>query len=343
MTDQPSSPATPGLRGAVDLTGLGASTPTGPAAGTGPESGAGRAASMPGTTASAGSRPAAAGAVPGRSGLVVEGTDATFSEIVNASVSVPSVLVLWAAQLPESRDFLDTVVEVARGYDGRVQVVSIDVDANPGLLRAFQVQSVPVTMGLLQQQPVPLFAGIQPADQVKDVLDQLLQLAVQHGVTGRIDLGPTGTGAGADEVEAEEPPLPPLHQEAYDAIERGDLEAAATAYRQALKADPADSDAELGLAQVGLMQRTTGADLQEARAAAADNPTDVAAQTLVADLDVLGGHVEDAFLRLIDLVRATSGDDREAARTHLLQLFAVVGTGDERVRKARTALMSALF
>jgi putative thioredoxin len=298
---------------------------------------------MPGTTASAGSRPAAAGAVPGRSGLVVEGTDATFSEIVNASVSVPSVLVLWAAQLPESRDFLDTVVEVARGYDGRVQVVSIDVDANPGLLRAFQVQSVPVTMGLLQQQPVPLFAGIQPADQVKDVLDQLLQLAVQHGVTGRIDLGPTGTGAGADEVEAEEPPLPPLHQEAYDAIERGDLEAAATAYRQALKADPADSDAELGLAQVGLMQRTTGADLQEARAAAADNPTDVAAQTLVADLDVLGGHVEDAFLRLIDLVRATSGDDREAARTHLLQLFAVVGTGDERVRKARTALMSALF
>jgi putative thioredoxin len=340
MTDQPSTP-TPGLRGAVDLTGLGASTPA--AAG----AGAGRATPAPGAsssaTTSAGPRPGAAGAVPGRSGLVVEGTDASFTEIVNGSVSVPSVLVLWAAQLPESRDILDPVVDVARGYGGRVQVVSIDVDANPGLLRAFQVQSVPVTMGLLQQQPVPLFAGIQPADQVKDVLDQLLQLAVQHGVTGRVDLGPTTPGAAGDEVEAEEPPLPPLHQEAYDAIERGDLDAAAAAYQRALKADPADSDAELGLAQVGLMQRTTGADLQEARAAAADNPTDVAAQTLVADLDVLGGHVEDAFLRLIDLVRATSGDDREAARTHLLQLFAVVGTGDERVRKARTALMSALF
>lgn len=346
MTDQPSSSSTPGLRGAVDLTALGAATPAGGPGGPGgpgAASGAGRSVTTQGAGVSAGSRPGAAGGVPGRTGLVVEGTDATFTEIVNASVSVPSVLVLWAAQLPESRDFLDTVVDVARGYDGRVQVVSIDVEANPGLLRAFQVQSVPVTMGLLQQQPVPLFAGIQPADQVKDVLDQLLQLAVQHGVTGRVDLGPTAAGAGADEVEAEEPPLPPLHQEAYDAIERGDLEAAATAYRQALKADPADSDAELGLAQVGLMQRTTGADLQAARAAAADNPTDVAAQTLVADLDVLGGHVEDAFLRLIDLVRATTGEDREAARTHLLQLFAVVGTGDDRVRKARTALMSALF
>ena len=91
------------------------------------------------------------------------------------------------------------------------------------------------------------------------------------------------------------------------------------------------------------MQRTEGADLQAARAAAAEHPTDVAAQSLVADLDVLGGHVEDAFLRLIDLVRATAGDEREQARNHLLQLFAVVGSHDERVRKARTALMSALF
>jgi putative thioredoxin len=254
---------------------------------------------------------------------------------------VPSVVVLWASQIPESRDYLDTVIEVVRTYDGRFQVVSIDVEQNPGLLRAFQVQTVPVTLGLLQGQPVPLFAGIQPVEQLRPIIDELLQLAVQHGVAGRVDISaglPTG-----DADEAEEPPLPPLHQEAYDAIERGDLDAAAAAYSQALSENPADSDAELGLAQVGLLQRTHGADLQTARTAAADNPTDVAAQTLVADLDVLGGHVEDAFLRLIDLVKATSGDEREAARAHLLQLFSVVGAHDERVRKARTALMSALF
>lgn len=329
MTDQPT---TPGLRGAIDLARLGAPSRP-PAAGqTATGAGASAARQTPAV--------ASAAAVPGRSGLVVEASDATFSEIVNVSVSVPLLLVLWAAQIPESRDYLDTVATVAQAYGGRVQVVSIDVEANPGLLRAFQVQTVPVTMGLIQQQPVPLFAGPQPAEQLRPVIDELLALAVQHGVTGRVELGQQPE---TDEDDASEPALPPLHQQAYEAIESGDLEGAAAAYRQALKENPADADAELGLAQVGLMQRTHDVDLQTARAAAADHPTDVAAQTLVADLDLLGGHVEDAFLRLIDLVKATSGDERERARAHLLELFSVVGSQDERVRKARTALMSALF
>jgi putative thioredoxin len=322
MSDQPLT--TGGLRGAVDLTAL---------------------RNQPAAQSPAGSpAPAAAGpsstGVPGRSGVVVEGSDASFQEIANASVGVPMLLILWAAQIPESRDYLDTVVAVAGTYEGRFQVVSVDVEQNPTLLRAFQVQSVPMTMGMIQGQPVPMFAGIQPESALRPVLDEFLTLAIQHGVTGRVELAGSVPAVEGEEVEEQ---LPPLHQEAYDAIERGDLEGAATAYQQALKQNPADAEAELGLAQVGLMQRTEGADLQQARAAAADHPTDVAAQGLVADLDVLGGHVEDAFLRLIDLVRATSGDEREQARNHLLQLFAVVGSHDERVRKARTALMSALF
>ena len=323
MTDQPFHASA--LRGAVDLSGL-QGTPAVPAAG---------------GSAPAGGNPGGAGrASAGASrGLVVQGTDANFSEVINASVNVPAVLVLWSARLPESASYLDTVVALAASYRGRFQVVSVDVDANPGLLRAFQIQSVPVTIGLVQGQPVPLFAGIQDEQEIRPIIDELLKVAVQHGVTGRVDVGATGEG----EELAEEPPLPPLHQEAYDAIERGDLEAAAAAYRKALKENPDDSEAELGLAQVGLMQRTTGVDLQEARAAAADNPSDIAAQTLVADLDVLGGHVEDAFLRLVDLVRNTTGDDREQVRTHLLSLFSVVGQHDERVRKARGSLMSALF
>ena len=331
MTEQPFTAG--GLRGAVDLTGLqGAAAPRptqGPPAGA---SGGGAPAGSPG---------AAPNGVPGRSGLVVEGTDANFQEVANASVSVPLLLVLWASQVPESRTYLDTVIELAGAHGGRLQVVSVDVEQNPTLLRAFQVQSVPVTMGLVQGQPVPMFAGVQPAEAVRPILEEFLGLAVQHGLTGRVDIADAVPQDG--EAEAAEPPLPPLHQEAYDAIESGDLEAAHAAYTKALKANPADADAELGLAQVGLMQRTEGADLQAARAAAAENPTDVAAQSLVADLDILGGHVEDAFLRLIDLVRATSGDEREQARVHLVQLFAVVGAQDERVRKARTALMSALF
>jgi putative thioredoxin len=304
MTQQPISAAF--LRGAVDLSSLG--------------------------------RPAAAPSAGPVDGLVAQGTDANFNDIVNASMTVPAVVVLWSRGLPASGDFVDVVADVARALEGRFQVVSVDVDANPGLMQAFQVQSVPMTLGLIQGQPVPLFAGAQPVEQVRAYVDELLKLAAQHGVTGRVD-----TGAAPEEVDEQEQALPPLHQQAFEAIERDDLDAAIAAYQQALKENPADSEASLGLAQVKLMQRTADADLAAARAAAAADPTDVAAQTLVADLDLLGGHVEDAFSRLVETVRITGGDERNTAREHLLELFQVIGATDERVAKARRALTSALF
>ncbi len=302
MTSHPAS--SPSFRGAVDLSTLSQSTPApGPAAG---------------------------------NGLMIEGTDGGFQAIVTGTQKVPAVVVLWSQRMPASADFVQVVASVAASYEGRFQVVSVDVDVNPGLLQAFQVQSVPMTLGLVAGQPVPLFLGAQSAEQVRVYVDELLKLAAEHGVTGRVELKPAG--------EAEvEPELPPLHQEAFDAIERDDLDAAAAAYSEALALNPADGDAAVGLAQVKLMQRTAGVDLQAARTAAAEAPTDIAAQMLMADLDVLGGHVEDAFVRLIDTVRATEGDERDTVREHLVELFAVVGAHDERVLKARRALMSALF
>lgn len=321
MTSQPFNAAA--LRGAVDLSSL--ARPTTPAQG-GPAGGA-----------------PAGGPARGGDGLRVEATEDSFTAVVNGSVTVPAVVILWSSSMPETAEFADLVESVARASEGRFRMVSVDADASPGLagalMQAVQVQTVPVALGLVQGQPVPLFAGVQPREQVEAVIGKLLELAVQHGVTGRVEL----SEAAPEGEPAEEPPLPPLHQEAYDAIERDDLDAAVAAYERALLENPADADAKLGLAQVNLMRRTAGADLQAARAAAAAAPEDVAAQTLVADLDVLGGHVEDAFGRLIDLVRVTSGDERNAVREHLLELFEVVGAHDERVRKARGALMSALF
>jgi putative thioredoxin len=145
------------------------------------------------------------------------------------------------------------------------------------------------------------------------------------------------------EPEPEEPPLPPLHQAAYDAIERDDLDAAATAYEQALRENPRDEMARAGLAQVGLLSRTRDADLAAVRTAAADAPHDVDAQLAVADLDVLGGQVQDAFDRLIDVIRSTAGPERERVRVRLVELFEVVGAEDPRVPAARRALASALY
>ncbi|MEO7422517.1 MAG: tetratricopeptide repeat protein [Ornithinibacter sp.] len=314
----------PGIRGAVDLSSVGVSAPAGA------------------SQAYGGGDREPAGASPVPAGLVVEVDAANLQQALSRTVQVPGVLVLWSSAHPQTRELVDTVIRVAASLQGRLLVLTADLTASPELLQAFQpllVQafgqpSVPATFGLLQGQPVPLFPGVQPESEVRVVIEQLLQAAIQNGVTGRVELEQPD-GPAEEEV-------PPLHQAAYDAIEAGDFAAAAAAFAQALVENPKDYEAEVGLAQVKLMQRTQGVDPAAARAAAAADPSDVEAATLVADLDIVGGHVEDAFDRLLDLVRSDE-EARDRARAHLLDLFAVVGSHDERVRKARTALMSALF
>ncbi|QFG67850.1 tetratricopeptide repeat protein [Ornithinimicrobium pratense] len=334
MTQQPFSPAA--LRGAVDLSGLGAR----PRGGT----------QQPPSAASAqGSGPAETGAVPGRQGALVTMDDSSFESVVTASLTAPVVLVLWSPQAPESAQHLRELVDAARSSGGRFQVAAADLAASPGIMQALtpllqqafgQVSSLPVVIGLLGGQPMPFYVGVQPMAQVDQLLTKFLEAAVANGVTGRVEVG--AADAPVDEA-GEEGELPPLHQAAYDAIDRGDWAAAITAYEQALEQDPSDEMARLGLGQVRLLERTSTLDLAAVRARAAADPTDVSAQIEAADVDVVGGHVEDGFARLVDTVRRTSDKDRDAARTHLLSLFEVVGPQDPRVQKARSALMSALF
>lgn len=311
MADMSSTPfSAAALRGAIDLSGL-KNRPSAPA----------------------GAAPAGSpGAVS-----VIEITDATFQQAVATTTSVAAVLVLYSRAIAESAEFIDVVVQAAGDTGGRLQVMVADIDTALAIRQAFQVQSVPMTFGLVQARPVPLFGGVYSREEVSSVLAQLVEIATQQGVTGTV-------AAPADEAETTaEEGLSVHHEAAFAAIEAGDFDAARTAYQSALAEDAGDEDARLGLAQVGLLERTAGVDLAAARAAAADRPDDIDAQLVVADLDVLGGHVEDAFGRLVDLVRRTSGADRDRVRTHLIGLFDVVGPADERVRKGRGALMSALF
>lgn len=356
MSQQPFTPAA--LRGAVDLSGLRRGPQStrpggGPVPGAGP-TGSGAAPTGPVGAGLAGAGASEPGGVPGRDGALVHATDATFESVVNASLATPMVLVLWTPQAPESLQHLRELAQAAVARGGRFQVIGIDLGANPGIMQALtpvlqqtfgQVTALPVVMGLMGGQPMPFYLGVQPMDQVDQLLDKFLEAAVTNGITGRVDVGSglDEAGAGGAEDAEGEPELPPLHQQAYEAIEAGDWARAISSYEEALAQDPADEMAALGLGQVRLLERTSRMDLAAVRAAAAASPDDVAAQIDAADVDLVGGHVEDGFARLIDTVRRTSGDDRNAARTHLLQLFEVIGGHDPRVQKARSALMSALF
>ncbi len=285
-------------------------------------------------------RPSASGAAGPSAGLVVDVTDATFGSYLELSRRVPVVVDLWAEWCGPCKQLSPVLEKVVRELDGRVVLAKVDVDANPQLAQAFNAQSIPMVIALVAAQPVPMFTGAVPEEQVRQVFGKLLELAAQHGVTGSVD--PAGS-ASDDAEEPGEPPLPPLHAEAFDAIEAGDLPRAVTAYEKALAENPRDDDARAGLGQVRLLQRVQGADLQTARAAAAADATDVAAQLLVADLDLSGGHVDDAFGRLLDLFASLPEAERTPVRERLVELFGLVGDGDPRVASARARLASLLF
>ncbi|WP_106814109.1 tetratricopeptide repeat protein [Microbacterium timonense] len=290
--------------------------------------------------------PAAAGdAAPsgdaiGVASLVMDVTDETFAQVLELSRTVPVVVDLWAEWCGPCKQLSPILERVVTELAGRLVLAKVDVDANPQLSQAFRAQSIPMVVALVAGQPVPLFTGAVPEQQVREVFAQLLQLAAQNGVTGSVAVdGASDSSAG----DAAEPPLPPLHAEAFEAIEAGDYARAITAYEKALAENPRDADARAGLGQVRLLDRVQGLDLQEARAAAAAAPTDVTAQLAVADLDIAGGHVDDAFGRLLDLFAQLPSDERAPVRERLLELFALVGDADPRVVSARGRLASLLF
>jgi putative thioredoxin len=284
--------------------------------------------------------PAGAPTASGGAGYAVDVTEQTFQQVaLEASMQHVVVLALWSPRAPQSREFLDVVARVVDSLEGRVLLARVDVDTSPAIAQALQVQGVPVTVGLVKGQPVPLFQGTADEAQVRQYLDQLVALAVQNGLSGRA--APVQGDGGTDEEP--EPVEDPRFAAADAAFAAGDTATAIAEYEKLKAQHPGDAEVAERLAGVRLFDRTKDADLQEARRAAADRPDDVEAQLLVADLDVSGGHVEDAFARLVDLVRRVRGDERDQVRERLLELFTVVGATDPRVADARRALASALF
>ena len=281
--------------------------------------------------------PGSPGGLPQPGAYVVDVDEASFPELVRRSTEHPVVVVLWATWSQASQQVVADLAALADEDQGRWLLARVDSEANPQIAAAFQAQSVPMVAAVLAGQPVPLFQGAAPREQIRPVIDQVLEAAAANGLTGTV------TPAEPAPAQAPEPELPPLHQAAYDAIERDDLDAATAAYEQALRENPRDHEARAGLAQVALLTRTRDADLAAVRTAAAQAPRDVDAQLAVADLDVLGGKVTDAFDRLIDLLRVTAGDDKERVRVRLVDLFEVVGGEDPRVVAARRAMASALY
>jgi putative thioredoxin len=262
---------------------------------------------------------------------VVDVTEATFqAEVLDRSFQVPVVLDLWAEWCGPCKQLSPVLERLADEGGGSWVLAKVDVDANPALAQGLRVQGIPAVKAVWQGQLVAEFTGAIPEEQARQFVDELVKATTGGAVPGAEQ---DGSEAGADD---------PRLDAAEAALERGDLAAAEAAYQAILDTEPDHPEAGLALRQVQLFRRADEAG-PDALAAADAAPDDVAAQTRAADFLLGTGNVDAAFDRLIDVVRRTAGEDRDQARQHLVELFAVVGDEDPRVGTARRQLMAALF
>jgi putative thioredoxin len=272
------------------------------------------------------------------SASVFEVTEETFNDdVVNRSRTTPVIVDLWAEWCGPCKQLSPVLEKLANEANGAWVLAKVDVDANPRLAQAFQAQSIPMVVAIIGGQMVDAFLGAMPEAQVKQWLTQVLSVAEQLGV--QTGAGPAADGGDDETVDD----LPPALAAARDAMEEGDLDAAARALEKALADAPADPLARSWLAQVNLIRRASSHDPATVSREAAASPDDIDAQLRMADVQMASGDAEEAFDRVLGVIKRTSGEERNTARLHLLDLFEILPPNDDRVKKARTQLTLLLF
>ncbi len=269
-------------------------------------------------------------------GIVVN-QENLISEILPQSNSKVVILVCWSPRSTQAISLLEVMgkfeaLDTNSDGDKTWVLGTVNVDAEPQVAQALQVQSVPLAIAVIQEQIVPLFESAPPEDQIRQVITKVISLAADRGV------GSTTEGAPVPEV-----PMEPEEEIAMNAMAEGDFVAAKAAYEKWLARKPGDNLAKLGLAQTELIIRITGLDAKDILAKAALAPNDLTLAIQAADLEIANGDNKSAFDRLIKLVKIVEDPDRKKAREHLIQLFSLVDPQDPDLVKARQQLASALF
>jgi len=275
--------------------------------------------------------PAGAVAAATQGGAIRTASDASFTQVLDLSSVVPVVVEFYGQGIDAA------LAPIVRTYGGRLALATVDVTANPQLVEAFQVQQVPTVAAVVAGRPIQLFAGVLTEPELRDVFEQLLQVAAQQNVTGSVEVGEEPSDEPAAPVEE---PLPPHHQEAYDAISAGDFATAIKEYETAIAQNPRDQLAVAGLAQVSLLLRLESIDAVAVRSAPAN---DLESQLSSADLDVGAGALDEAFARLLGIFPSLDQPNKNRVRARLLEYFEIVGSDDPRVIAARRQLTNLLY
>ncbi|TCD54131.1 tetratricopeptide repeat protein [Alloscardovia theropitheci] len=289
------------------------------------------------------------GGAPAAGGYVIDVNENNFESMINSSSTFPILLLVWLQDDQRFFDIARSLADMVSSLDGQMQLARIDGNANPQIVQALRVQGVPALYGLVAGRPIPLMQGMPTPTELQQLqetlLPQIIAMAQQSGVTGTapfIGEADTDDVSSDNSAAATEEVIPAGHESAHALALAGQYAQAAQEYAALVEHDPHDTIAARERAKCLLLARNGNSDVRIVRAAAADNPDDLQAQLDVADIDMIGGQISDAFGRLLDFI-PTHRDDLPAVRERLVEYFAIPDAADPRVKAARQRLMTVMY
>jgi putative thioredoxin len=252
-------------------------------------------------------------------------------DLVVRSTQVPVVLLLGSQRAEGCAEMSAEFARLAEAQDASGEPVQwvfreVDVDTTPEIAQALQVQAVPTVLALAGGRPLTSFEGVQPPDQIAQFVEAVVR-AVDGRLPGLPDSG-AAAGATADGAEGAEDG-DPRFEEAAALLDAEDYSGAVAVYDRII----ADGGADTETVTEARAARVTAVLLERSAQGDSDEIDDL----------LLSGAREQAFDTLIERMRTGAGDDRDAARTKLLEIFSMYDAADPGVIAARTRMASALF
>ncbi len=217
-------------------------------------------------------------------------TDATFeAQVVERSRQVPVVVDLWAEWCGPCKQLGPILEKVVGETAGAVELVKVDVDANPAIGQAFKVQSIPAVYALVDGQIVDGFMGAQPEAQVREFVDKLRPTEEQSEIDLLVEKGDEASLRAALELESDHP-------------------AAVTGLAELL-VERGDTDDGLAL----LERIPESADTRRLAALARTGAPSGDVDATLADLLTKAKADEDARQQFVDLLEVLGADDPRTA------------------------------
>ncbi|MBL4596676.1 MAG: co-chaperone YbbN [Robiginitomaculum sp.] len=287
--------------------------------------------------------------------VIIDGSDASFvADVVEPSHTVPVIVDFWAPWCGPCRQLGPAIERVVHAAQGKVRLVKINIDENPGVSGQLKVRSIPAVYAFKDGQPIDAFSGALPESQIQAFVDKL---------TGEMDIG--------KEVKQ-------LLIRAEQSLQLGDMGGAAQDYAGALALDAQSPEALGGMARVylanddveaakGVLEMVADDDQQHLaivgvrsaielaanaptddeltplQTAVADTPTDMVARFAYAQALSAKGQMAAAMDELFVILAVDLNWNEQAARIMLLKLFEAAGPTSELTAQGRRRLSSLLF